>query len=269
MNKEITIIGAGNMGQAVARGLIEQKVIHASSLTLANPRLTKLSELRNLGVDLESDNSTAVKGTETLILAVKPQIITSVLNQIRNVITEDQLVISLAAGISLNTLRQKLLDQQAVVRVMPNLGAQIGQSMSVWIKNEFVSSHQVQKVRAILNAIGNEVKVETEDEIDKATAISGSGPAYVFYLMEMLEDSARKLGFSDDVARKLSKQTLVGSAQIVENSDKSAKELREQVTSKGGTTEAAFKEFQRRGLKAIFMRGVNTAYRRAVDLGKS
>jgi pyrroline-5-carboxylate reductase len=267
MNKELTIIGAGNMGQAVARGLIEQKVIHSSNLTLANPRLTKLSEFRNLGVNLESDNSIAVKDTETLILAIKPQIMTDVLSQIRNAVTEDQLVISLAAGISLNTVRRELFDQQAVVRVMPNLGAQIGQSMSVWVKNEFVSTNNIQKVKNILSAIGKEVEVDTEDEIDKATAISGSGPAYVFYLLETLEDSARKLGFSDEVAKTLARQTLLGSTEVIARSDKSAKELREHVTSKGGTTEAAFKEFKRRGFRAIFMRGLNAAYERALELG--
>lgn len=267
MNKEITIIGAGNMGQAVARGLLERKIIAASNITLSNPNLTKLSVFRDLGVKLESNNSSAIKDSETLILAVKPQIMTSVLNEISDVITDYQLVISLAAGISLDTIRQNLLHRQAVVRVMPNLGAQLGQSMSVWVKNEFVNTNHDQQVKTILNSIGKEIEVKTEDEIDKATAISGSGPAYVFYLLEVLEDSAKKLGFNDEVARALARQTLIGSTEVVANSDKSAKELREQVTSKGGTTESAFKEFRRQGLGAIFGRGINAAYKRALELG--
>jgi hypothetical protein len=124
MSKEITIIGAGNMGQAVARGLLERNIIVASNITLSNPNLAKLSVLRDLGVKLESNNSLAIKDSETLILAVKPQMMTSVLNEICDDVTDDQLVISLAAGISLNTIRQNLLHRQAVVRVMPNLGAQ-------------------------------------------------------------------------------------------------------------------------------------------------
>jgi pyrroline-5-carboxylate reductase len=151
---------------------------------------------------------------------------------------------------------------------MPNLGAQLGQSMSVWVKNEFVNIDQIQQVKSILNSIGKEIEVQTEDEIDKATAISGSGPAYIFYLLEVLEDSAKKLGFSDEVARSLARQTLIGSTEVIVSSDKSAKVLREQVTSKGGTTESAFKEFRRRGLGAIFGRGINAAYKRAIELGK-
>lgn len=268
MNKEITIIGGGNMGQAVARGLLAQNVITSSNLTLSNPNLAKLSVFRDLGVKLESDNSSAIKESETLILAVKPQIMASVLNEIRNNVAESQLVISLAAGISLNTIRQGLLHNQAVIRVMPNLGAQLGQSMSVWVKNEFVNIDQIQQVKSILNSIGKEIEVQTEDEIDKATAISGSGPAYIFYLLEVLEDSAKKLGFSDEVARSLARQTLIGSTEVIVSSDKSAKELREQVMSKGGTTESAFKEFRRRGLGAILSRGINAAYKRALELGQ-
>lgn len=269
LNTRISIIGAGNMGQSVARGLLEQKVVTPNHLVLANPRLDKLKPFGDLGVNLEANNTKAVLNIEILILSVKPQIMSSVLQEIRTSVDPEQLVISLAAGISLSSIRRELTETQPIVRVMPNLPAQIGQSMSVWAKNENVSASQEQKVKTILGAIGTELEVASDDRIDKATAISGSGPAYVAYFWELMLESAVNLGFSEQEAQRLVKQTILGTIQLIDNSDISPRKFREQVTSKGGTTEAAIKEFQQRGFRGSFVRGINAAYRRAVELGNS
>jgi pyrroline-5-carboxylate reductase len=268
MNKEITILGAGNMGQAVARGILEQKVITPGDLVLSNPNIGKLKPFGDLGVTLESDNTKAVLGSEILVLSVKPQIMSSVLKEIKGAVDQSQLVISLAAGISLSSLRRELTQSQPIVRVMPNLPAQIGQSMSVWVKNENVTTIQEQKVKTILGAIGTELEVSTDDQIDRATAISGSGPAYVAYFWEVMIDSAMNLGFNEQEAQRLVRQTVIGTVQLIDNSGIDPKRLKELVTSKGGTTEAALKEFQRRGFRGNLMRGIDAAYRRAVEIKK-
>lgn len=266
MYKKIAIIGVGALGQAVAETLVKQKVVEVKNLLLANPHLEKLSRFAELGVKLEANNQKAVKDVEIIILCVKPQIVREVLKEIKNETREEQLIISFAAGIPLSMIESELSYSQPIVRVMPNLCVQMGESMSVWVRNIYITGQLARIIRTILQAIGDELEVKDEDDIDKATAISGSGPAYVFHLLEVLEESARNLGFSAHVARRLAQQTLMGSTELILNSEYSAKELREQVTSKGGTTEAAFKIFEQKGLSKIYIEGIHAAYRWSKEL---
>lgn len=265
-NKSIAIIGVGNMGKAIAHGLLWKKVVLARNLILSNPSVEKLQNFEKLGVTVTSENKIAAQKANVIILAVKPQTLPSVLKEIQSVISKKQLLISIAAGFEIKTIKRLLGKGQPVVRVMPNLCAKVGLSISCWVKSKEVTNHQAKDVKKILQAIGKEISLEKESLLDQITAISGSGPAYVFYLAELLEKSALKLGLDKKLAEVLAKQTLIGSVKLLENSNKSAKILREEVTSKGGTTEAAFKKINQMKFDEKFVGIIRAAYKRAKEL---
>ena len=268
MDNNITIIGGGNMGQAIARGLLSSNVIAPQRLTIANPSLDGLAELRTRGVMLETDNRKAIENAGVVIVAVKPKAIPDVLKEIADVLATDVLLISVSAGISVAALERMTSKDQAIVRVMPNVCATIGESMSVWVKNASAAKG-ADTVRTVLRAIGKEVELTSDEQIDSATAISGSGPAYLFYLAEVMIAKAQKLGLSETIADELVKQTFLGSALVLAEGQRSPKELRDSVTSPGGTTEAAFKEFDRLGLKGAVDAGIEAGAKRAGELGQS
>ena len=252
IHEQIAIIGSGNMGQAIARGLLDKKIASQQQLHLTNS---------------QTGNKDAVKNATIIILAIKPQVKDTVFQEIQEVIT-DQLVISVMAGVTIDTI-QNALKKIGVVRVMPNIAAKIGKSMSVWVKSPEVTATQVTQAEHILEAIGQQLELQTEDQIDKATAISGSGPAYFFYLTELLENAAKEIGFSPQDAKVLAEQTLVGSAELLQVTKDSAENLRRAVTSKGGTTEAAIETLQKENLQDTFIKGIKAAYKRATQLGKN
>ena len=266
MNKKLAIIGVGNMGKAIVSSLLAQKIIPPENLFLSDSHRKALDEYAKQGVVICSSNAQAVQQADVIVLAVKPQSFPALLKELRNSIGEDKLIISIAAGIEMQTIKASFGSSQPVVRVMPNLCAAVGESMSVWVKSKEVNEEQEAVVKEVLQAIGAEVSVDDEDLIDAATAISGSGPAYVFYLTELLEQSALNLGLPEKAANLLARQTILGSATFLGQSDKSAKELRLQVTSKGGTTEAAFEKFEQSNLKKVFFNGIRAAYQRAKRL---
>ncbi len=251
MKETIAIVGSGNMGQAIAQGLLGKTIIQQGQLILTN------SKTKN--------NKYAVQKADVIILAVKPQVVQDVLKEITEVV-KGKLIISIIAGVAIDTLQESFGEKTAIVRVMPNLAARVGKSMSVWIKNKEVTKKQAEVVKKILEAIGTQLELQEEKQINMATAISGSGPAYFFYITELIEKGAQELGFSHKDARLLAKQTMLGSAELLQMSSCSAEELRHAVTSKGGTTEAAFREFYKRGfgrLSTRFHEGVLAAYRQA------
>lgn len=250
-NIKIAIIGIGNMGQAIVSGLLKHKVVARKNLYLSNS---------------SEDNKRVAENSDIIILAVKPQQINQVLLRIKDVVSTKQLIISIAAGVKINTIKKLLNRNQPIIRVMPNICAVIGKSISVWFKSKEVSKIQIKKAKIILGCLGQEVYIRRESDLDKITAISGSGPAYVFYLEELLEEFAIKRGFNKDIATKLARQTIIGSAYLLESTDKSATSLRSEVTSKGGTTEAAFKEFAKLGLDKVFLKGLAAAYQRSKQL---
>ena len=253
MNKKIAIIGAGNMGQAIAQGILRKKITTQQELFLTNTK-TK-------------NNREAVQKADIIILAIKPQTARIVLEEIKSSIT-NQLIISIMAGIRIHTIQQTLGEKVAVIRVMPNLAAKVGQSMSVWVKSNEVTTHQESIAKAILTTIGTQLELQKEEQINIATAISGSGPAYFFYITELLSEIAKQYGFSEEIAQTLAQQTFVGSSQTLTQSDLTTKQLRLAVTSKGGTTQAAFEEFGKNNLDKIFQKGIQAAKKRAEELSK-
>ena len=257
------------MGKAIVSSLLAQEVITPENLFLSDSHHTQLDHFAKQGVVICSNNAEAVQQADVVLLAVKPQSFAALLSELKSVVSEKQLIISIAAGIEIQTIKNSLGSSQPVVRVMPNLCAAVGESMSVWAKSKEVSDEQSLVIRDLLRAIGEEAFVDDEELIDAATAISGSGPAYVFYLTELLEQSALNLGLPEKTANLLARQTLLGSATFLGQSDKSAKELRLQVTSKGGTTEAAFEKFEQSNLKKVFFNGIRAAHTRAKELNRS
>ena len=234
-------------------------------MVVASPHTDRLKRLGRITVI--RDNREAVRKADIVIFAVKPRVLLSVLAEVKDSLKKDALLVSIAAGISIQRIEKAVGGKRGVVRVMPNLCAKIGESMSVWVANERAAKSYRSEVRKILGSIGVEHELSSERLIDGATAISGSGPAYVFYLAELLAANAEKLGLSKEVAQKLAVQTIVGSGLMLQEGTVPS-ELRAGVTSKGGTTEAAFKAFVQGGFSRIFSKGIEAAVKRAKELDK-
>lgn len=265
----LLIMGGGNMGKAIAHSLLETQTLSAADLLICEPfpsQRESLAQALNCGI-AETVGS-EISSYNAVLLAVKPQQAPAVLKQIQPHIAPHQVVISIMAGISISQM-VKALGHGSVVRVMPNTPAQIGQGMSVYYATPAVTSAQLEFTQAILKANGQAFAVTSEEDIDAATAISGSGPAYVFYIAEQMIASAQKLGFAPEEAKALTQQTLKGAVMLWEAQTVPVDELRRQVTSPGGTTEAALKNFEENQVGERFQKGLQAAYHRAKELAQT
>jgi len=218
-------------------------------------------------VAVTDSNREAVGKGDIIILAIKPQNLAEIMADIKGHFKAGQLVISIIAGARIDTLRAGL-DHKAVVRVMPNTPAQIGEGMSVWTATLEVTEAQKKVTGNILGSMGKQIYLDDEKYLDMATAVSGSGPAYFFFFVEALVEAAVQIGLSREVAEQLALQTFVGSAQLLQKSDRSPADLRKQVTSPGGTTAAAIARFEQGGLHKLVLDAVMAALNRAKELGK-
>jgi len=263
----ITFIGGGNMGEAILAALLRKKVVTPDEITVSDINPNRLDDLyEKYGINVTGNNTLAVADAEVIILAVKPQILASLLAELNGKLTTSQLVISIVAGASVATIR-KGLGHRKVVRTMPNTPAQISEGMTVWTATPEVTRTQKGTARAILKVMGQEIEVDDEKYINMATAVSGSGPAYVFYFVESLTEAAVKLGFSREDAEKLVQQTVIGSVHLMQKSDKKPAELRKAVTSPGGTTFTAITQLERDGFQGLVFKAVESAHKRAIELG--
>jgi len=263
----ITFVGGGTMAEAFIRGLVSRHLATGQQITVSDPlgeRRAHLSE--QLGVATCSANARAVAGAQVVVLAVKPQVLAKVLKSLAEAIDPDVLLLSIVAGARIDTIR-RALGMSAIVRIMPNTPGQVGEGISVWTTTHEVLPSQMEQAREIVGALGEEVYVEAEEYLDMATALSGSGPAYVFYFIEALIDAGVQLGFSRAVARKLVLQTVRGSAIFAQQTGLHAAILRNMVTSPGGTTAAALYQLDKGGLRAAISRAVWAAYQKARHLG--
>jgi pyrroline-5-carboxylate reductase len=213
-----------------------------------------------------NDNSQAVKDKDIIILAVKPQVLEEVMTVLKGRLKQSQMVISILAGKNIQTISSGL-SHQCIVRSMPNTPAQIGEGMTVWTAAPQVTPGQKEAAAAILGAMGAEIFVDNENYLDMATAISGSGPAYVFLFVESLIDSALKLGFSPETAKKLVIQTLLGAGHLLEKSGKDPRDLRRMVSSPGGTTAEEITVFEKGGISDLVQKAVSAAFIKARELG--
>jgi pyrroline-5-carboxylate reductase len=260
-------IGGGNMGRAMAAALLQRKVCAAPELLVVEPDAANRERLRPLGVTLSESADGRVSAAAVLVLCVKPQQAPDVMRALRPLLRPEQTVLSIMAGVSLGKLREGL-GHSALVRAMPNTPAQIGLGMTAYCADPSVKQDGLSRVEALLNACGETVQVESEDAIDAATAVSGSGPAYVFFLAEHWTAAARRLGFTAEQATRLVQQTLLGATELWKQQGIPAAALREQVTSKGGTTAAALEIFEQRKLGEGLEEGIERAYRRAKELSQ-
>ncbi len=267
--ERLAFIGGGTMAEAMIRGLLERHLVSSSHVTVTGPRRERRADLaKRFGVKALSSNAEAAHDASVVVLSVKPQVLPSVMRELSGRLRDDQLVISIVAGATLRALRHGLA-HVAIVRSMPNTPAQIGMGVSVWTSTPEVTGHQRELARVVLGAFGEVIHAEEEEDVDRATALSGTGPAYVFLLMEALVDAGVHLGFSRRVSEELVLRTVEGSAAFARASGRHLAELRNQVTSPGGTSASALYELEKGALRTVLSRAVYAAYVRTRELGES
>ncbi len=268
-NLRIAVIGAGVMGEAIISGLLRQELVTPQQVLATGPRAERRAELeRRYGIATTGDNQEAASWGQVVVVGVKPQTLPKVLPPLRGALRQGELVISTVAGVPIRHFAE-LLDHPAVVRSMPNTPAQIGEGMTVWTAPETVDEAQRGWTRAILGSLGRELFVPDENYLDMATALSGTGPAYFFLLMEAMIDAGVHLGFPRYMAQELVQQTMLGTVRYAMQSERHPAELRNGVTSPGGTTAAAVYELERGGLRTVLSDAIWAAYRRSAELGKA
>jgi pyrroline-5-carboxylate reductase len=263
----IAFVGSGVMAEAMIKGLLRQSLVTPGQIVASGPRPERGQELFDrYGVSTTTSNVEAVTGADLVVLSVKPQVLCQVLEELVGHITPQALILSIVAGAKMESIRT-MLGAPALVRVMPNTPAQIGMGISVWTATVTTTEAQQHQALAILRALGEEVYVEDERYLDMATAISGTGPAYVFLLMEAMVDAGVHLGFSRHVSERLVIETLRGSVEYARQSPKHLAALRNQVTSPGGTSAEALYHLEKGGLRTVLSRAIWAAYQRSRTLG--
>jgi pyrroline-5-carboxylate reductase len=265
--KQIAFLGCGIMAEAIIATLLREELVSPAQIVGAEPYEERRNELAaRFGVRMVASNREAARNADAVMLTIKPQSLDAIFRDLRGNLNADQVVVSIIAGATIERL-QRGLEHPAVVRAMPNTPAQIGQGMTVWMPTTAVRDDQNLVVGALLGAMGHAVRVESEDAVDMATALSGTGPAYIFLVMEALIDAGVHMGFPRRIAEELVLQTMIGSVLFARESGKHPAELRNMVTSPGGTSAAAIYQMEKGSLRTVISRAVWAAYQRTVELG--
>ena len=266
--KNVLLIGGGNMGSALLRGIIRSGLAPAPKITVIDVLPGLLEELHSLhGVNVDVTPGPHVSGVDVIILAVKPQILSQVIDDIRDSVSSRQLIISILAGVESTRIRDSLGKNNPVIRVMPNIAATVDAAASALAGCDPVNEDHYQVAEALFGAVGDVVRVN-ENLLDAVTGLSGSGPAYVYTVIEALCDGGVHMGLPRDVAMKLAVQTVLGAAKLVQASSEHPAVLRDRVTTPGGTTAAALKELEERGLRSTLMNAVAAATARSSELNR-
>lgn len=264
----LAFIGGGTMAEAMVRGILERKLVTPARISVSGPRRERRAELaKAYRVRAVASNVEAARGADVVVISVKPQMLARVMAELRGKLAAEQLVLSIVAGASSDSLRAGL-DHASIVRAMPNTPAQVAMGVTVWWATPSVSTAERERARALLAALGEELEVEQEEQVDMATALSGTGPSYIFLLMEALVDAGVHLGFSRRVAEELVLRTVEGSALFARRSGRHLAELRNMVTSPGGTSAAALYQLEKGGLRTVLSKAVYAAYQRTRELGE-
>ena len=265
-DKKIAIIGGGKMGSIIAQGLIAQKIAANKDIIVTDIDAARLEFLRkSMKLKVSSNNEKTVKSADIIILAVKPQNMAVTLKEISSAIDKTKIIISIAAGITTGFIESHLAKGVRVLRVMPNTPALIGEGAAAVAKGSSAKKSDVQLAHIIFNAVGISVEVE-ESLMDAVTGLSGSGPAYCFLIIEALIDAGEKMGLPRDLAGKLAMQTMLGAARLCISSDKNPAELREMVTSPGGTTVAGLQVLEEGKIRTTIISAVEAATKRSKEL---
>ena len=272
-NLHLTFIGCGVMAESIVAGLLRKNLVAAEQITASHPRANRRSELNEkYEIRVFEKNAEAVENLKSneisgVVLCVKPQRINGVLDEIKGIAAPNQMILSIIAGAKIETISDAL-GCEKVIRTMPNTPSQIGAGMTAWTCTESVSAIERAQVKSLLSALGKEIYVENENMIDMATSLSATGPTYIFMVMEALTDAGVHLGFSREVSKELVQETMLGSVLFAMESHKHPAELRNMVTSPGGTSAEAIYQMEKGGLRTVLSKAVYSAYQKAVALGK-
>lgn len=268
LKQKIGIIGAGKIGSAIARGVINAGLVKSNQVIVSDVSDSLREAIaQELGVTVTSANDTVCEFADVIILAVKPQILDSVVKEIPQTLGDNKLLVSVAAGVPISRIEANLLPGARVVRVMPNICCVVGAAAAGYAAGKHATAGDLEIVGTILNSFGIGVPVE-EKYLDAVTGLSGSGPAYVFLFMEALADGGVEVGLSREVALKLALQTVYGAARMALESPKHLGALKDEVTSPGGTTIAGLYALEKNGFKGTVMDAVVSATKRSQELGK-
>ena len=272
LNKKIAFIGSGAMAEAMIAGLLLRGLAKPGDLLAADTHSKRVEDLhKKYGIQPFTDNRLASVEADVVVLSVKPQRLTEVLTTLKGGIPEGALVLSIVAGATIDKI-SKGLKHAAIVRSMPNTPAQIGKGITVWMASPSADEEQKETARSILAALGGEIQVDDENYLDMATALSGTGPAYVFMFMEAMIDAGVHMGFSRSVSEQLVVEKLKGSVDyfqsINEQTGIHVAALRNQVTSPGGTSAEALYYLEKAGFRTAISRAIWAAYQRTIELGK-
>jgi pyrroline-5-carboxylate reductase len=265
---KLSFIGGGKMAEAIIHGVLAGQLADPGDIVIGEPVAERRAFLSGeFGVMPVADNLEAVDGADLTVLAVKPQDLGLVLGELRGSLKSDQAALSIVAGARMDTLSQGL-NHGAVVRVMPNTPAQVGSGMTLWTCSDGVSDDQRAMTRAVLSSVGEEIYVSDEKYMDMATALSASGPAYVFLFIEALIDAGVYIGMPREMARTLALQTVYGSTKLVMETGRHPAELKDMVVSPAGTTAEALRVLEEQGVPAALVAAVDAAYKKSVQLGQ-
>jgi pyrroline-5-carboxylate reductase len=271
---QLSFIGCGAMAEAMIAGVLNNHLVTPDQIVGSHPRMDRRSELeQRYGIRVLESNSEAATFRSSndvssiVVLTVKPQRLGMILAELKGAVSADQLVVSIVAGVRIETIAGEL-EHRSVVRSMPNTPSQIGQGMTVWTTTAEVTEAQRLQLQTLFGALGRELEVSEEKMIDMATALSATGPTYTFLVMEALIDAGVHLGFSRHVAQELVQQTMLGSVLFARESGKHPAELRNMVTSPGGTSAEAIYQMEKGSLRTVMSKAVWAAYRRAAALGR-
>ncbi|MEJ7601986.1 MAG: pyrroline-5-carboxylate reductase [Kofleriaceae bacterium] len=264
----VGFVGGGNMAEALIRGLVRGGHVSADRVTASGPRRERLDELAtSYGIHVTTDNREVARAANVLVLAVKPQILDKVLREIGDQIPKGTLVISIAAGFDTETMEAALPEGAHVVRAMPNVPATVGAGATAIAAGRHASEDDLVTARAIFDAVGITVTLD-ESQLDAVTGLSGSGPAYIFLILEALADAGVKVGLSRRNAQRLAAQTVMGSAKLLLDTDEHPGKLKDMVTSPGGTAIAGLHTLEQGGLRTTLITAVETATKRSRELGR-
>ena len=265
---KLSFIGGGKMAESIVHGVLSGNLAAPSDIAVGEPVAERRAFLKGeFGVSPVADNLEAASGADLVVLAVKPQDLGSVLSQLNGSLGAGQAALSIVAGARMSTLSQGL-GHGAVVRVMPNTPAQVGSGMTLWTCSAGVSDGQREMTKAVLSSFGEQIYVSDEKYMDMATALSASGPAYVFLFIEALIDAGVYVGMPRDMARTLALQTVFGSARLVMETGRHPAELKDMVVSPGGTTAEALRVLEEQGVPAAIVAAVDAAFKKSVQLGQ-
>ena len=266
---KITFVGGGAMGEAIIGSLISKQLLNPTQICVSEPVPTRREYLNSTyGVTTETDNSQAVTGASVAVLAVKPQVLGPVMADLNGNLSPAALVVSIMAGVQIDTLQSGLCHDK-IVRSMPNTPAQVGKGMTVWTDTAAVTESDRAAAQSILEAMGEAIYAAEEHYLDMATGLSGSGPGFVYLLLEALIDAGVHIGFSRDQAQLMVLQTVEGSVELMRQSGLHPADLRNRVTSPAGTTAAGTLVLERAGVRSALIDAVDAAYRRSQELGGS